>query len=173
MAASTIDVAGALAAWTGFEPRPDVESGTLDLSVNYLAAAIGEDMRQDYVRKAILWLEHHQLEDGGWGEGCESYANPELRGKGPSTPSQTAWALMALIAAGDAHGEAARRGVEYLLQTQQAHGSWDEPYFTGTGFPNDFMINYHMYRDYWPLTALGQYRQAVGQARNGSDGARI
>ena len=123
----------------------------------------GEDMRQPYIRRAVRWLEEHQQPDGGWGEGCESYLDPSLAGMGPSTASQTGWALLALIAAEEAGGEAARKGVEYLLMTQQAHGSWDEPQFTGTGFPADFMINYHMYRDYWPLMALGQYRQAIAE----------
>ncbi|MCH8192226.1 MAG: squalene--hopene cyclase, partial [Chloroflexi bacterium] len=95
------------------------------------------------------------------------YRDPSLRGQGPSTASQTAWALLALIAAGDAGGDAAGRGVAFLLHTQQDFGSWDESQFTGTGFPGDFMINYHLYRDYWPLMALGQYRTAV---RNGAGG---
>lgn len=128
---------------------------------------LGEDMRQSYVRKAVEWLKRYQREDGGWGEGCESYAHPALRGQGPSTPSQTAWALLGLIAADETDSDSVRRGVEYLLAMQQAHGSWDEPQFTGTGFPTDFMINYHMYRDYWPLMALGQYRTAVTEKRMG------
>ncbi len=130
---------------------------------------LGEDMQQAYIQKAVRWLEEHQNADGGWGESSESYANPTLRGQGASTASQTGWALLGLIAGGAARGEAARRGVEYLLQSQQTHGSWEEPQFTGTGFPMDFMINYHMYRDYWPLMALGQYRRALqGAERNGN-----
>ena len=131
---------------------------------------IGEDLSQPYVRKAVRWLEEHQQPDGGWGESVETYIDPSLRGAGPSTASQTGWALLALVAAGEAHGEAAYRGVAYLLQTQQKDGSWDEPYFTGTGFPGDFMINYHLYRDYWPLMALGQYRTAIRQASLASGG---
>ncbi len=122
---------------------------------------VGEDTQQPYIRKAVQWLEEHQRSNGGWGETCDSYLDSSLRGGGPSTASQTAWALLALIAAGEARSECARRGVQYLLTTQQEHGSWDEPYFTGTGFPKDFLINYHMYRDYWPLMALGQYRQEI------------
>jgi len=122
---------------------------------------LGEDMRQPWVRRAVAWLEACQQPDGGWGESCATYHDPSLRGRGPSTASQTAWALLALVAAGEARGEAARRGVAYLLETQRDFGSWDEPEFTGTGFPGDFMINYHLYRHYWPLMALGQYRSAV------------
>ena len=148
-------------------------------------AAIGEDMTQPYIRSAIDWLIEHQNEDGGWGESCGSYVDPSLRGKGPSTASQTGWALLALIAAGDGTALAAQRGIRFLTDTQQADGSWDEPYFTGTGFPGygvgqrlkrlptpgetgfqglempaGFMINYHMYRNSWPLMALGRYRKA-------------
>ena len=125
----------------------------------------GEDMSQPYIRRAVHWLEEHQQPDGGWGEGCATYHDPSLRGQGPSTASQTAWALLALVATGEVSGGTARGGVEYLLKTQQEHGSWDEPYFTGTGFPGAFMINYHMYRDYWPLMALGQYQEAIRALR--------
>jgi squalene-hopene/tetraprenyl-beta-curcumene cyclase len=131
---------------------------------------LGEDLQQPYIRRAVHWLEARQNPDGGWGETIESYANPALAGRGPSTASQTGWALLALIAAGEARGAAARRGVEYLAKTQLPSGSWDEPYFTGTGFPMDFMINYHLYRDYWPLMALGQYRQEVYGQREYRDG---
>jgi squalene-hopene/tetraprenyl-beta-curcumene cyclase len=119
--------------------------------------AVGEDMGQDYVRRAVRWLMEHQNEDGGWGETCASYADPGLRGKGPSTASQTAWALLGLLAGGQGASEPAMRGANYLLKTQAEDGSWDEPYFTGTGFPRDFFINYHMYRNYFPLMALGRY----------------
>jgi squalene-hopene/tetraprenyl-beta-curcumene cyclase len=119
---------------------------------------VGEDMGQDYVRRAVRWLKEHQNEDGGWGETCASYADSGLRGKGASTASQTAWALLALLAGGQGASEAAVRGVSYLVETQREDGSWDEPYFTGTGFPRDFFINYHMYRDYFPLMALGRYQ---------------
>jgi squalene-hopene/tetraprenyl-beta-curcumene cyclase len=125
--------------------------------------AIGEDMSQAYVGRAVTWLELHQNEDGGWGECVESYCDPALKGQGPSTASQTGWALLGMVAVGQAHGESAKRGVEYLLSTQQSDGSWDEPYFTATGFPMDFMINYHMYRNCWPLMSLGRYRKALRQ----------
>lgn len=121
---------------------------------------IGEHMDEPYIQKALDWLVHHQHADGGWGEDAESYLEPSLRGQGPSTKSQTAWALLGLIAGGRADSESARRGVGYLVRTQREDGSWDEPEFTGTGFPRDFMLRYHMYRDYWPLMALSRYRGA-------------
>ena len=123
--------------------------------------ALGEPMTAPPVRRAVEWLIRHQLPDGGWGESCDSYADPSLRGAGPSTRSQTAWALMALLAAGEAEHEAVSRGIAYLVRQQRSDGSWDEDLFTGTGFPSDFMINYHLYRHYFPLMALGRYERAV------------
>jgi squalene-hopene/tetraprenyl-beta-curcumene cyclase len=114
------------------------------------------------IRRAVAWLEAHQNEDGGWGEDLRSYDDPTLAGQGESTASQTAWALLALLAAGEGAGEAAARGVRWLVSTQKSDGSWDEPWFTGTGFPGDFYINYHMYRLAFPVSALGRYlREAV------------
>ncbi|MEV7611799.1 squalene--hopene cyclase [Streptomyces sp. NPDC089799] len=110
------------------------------------------------VRHAVAWLESVQNDDGGWGEDQRSYRDPERwAGRGDSTPSQTAWALLALLAAGERDGKAVERGIGYLVDTQQEDGSWDEPHFTGTGFPWDFSINYHLYRQVFPLTALGRY----------------
>ena len=123
--------------------------------------ALGEDMNNPYVRKAVEWLKTHQNEDGGWGETCASYDDQSLRGRGPSTASQTSWALLGLISANEADSTEARKGVEYLLATQGSDGTWPEDYFTGTGFPRDFMIKYHMYRIYFPLLALGRYRRAL------------
>jgi squalene-hopene/tetraprenyl-beta-curcumene cyclase len=108
------------------------------------------------IRRAVAWLEAHQNPDGGWGEDLRSYDEPALAGRGISTASQTAWALLALLAAGGAD-EAVQRGVRWLAATQRADGSWDEPQFTGTGFPGDFYINYHMYRLAFPVSALGRY----------------
>ncbi|MGW1379651.1 squalene--hopene cyclase [Streptomyces sp. NPDC002446] len=121
-------------------------------------AAAGIPAAHPAVRRAVRWLEQVQNDDGGWGEDQRSYRDKEKwAGRGASTASQTAWALMALLAAGERDGEAVRRGVRWLTGTQREDGSWDEPYFTGTGFPWDFSINYHLYRQVFPLTALGRY----------------
>jgi squalene-hopene/tetraprenyl-beta-curcumene cyclase len=108
------------------------------------------------IRRAVRWLERVQQPDGGWGEDLRAYDDPEWRGRGASTASQTAWALIALHAAGE-RGTAAERGLSWLASTQRADGSWDEPWFTGTGFPGDFYINYHLYRLIFPVMALGRY----------------
>ena len=123
--------------------------------------AIGEDMGQDYVQRAVRWVEQHQNDDGGWGETCESYDKPELAGVGASTPSQTAWALLALLAAGRARSPAVERGVDYLLTMQRADGAWEDALWNATGFPRVFMLKYHLYAKYFPLWALGVYRRAV------------
>ncbi|MFB6435317.1 squalene--hopene cyclase [Streptomyces sp. NPDC056411] len=121
-------------------------------------AAAGIPGSHPAVRRAVRWLEQVQNDDGGWGEDQRSYQDPEKwAGRGASTASQTAWALMALLAAGERESRAVRRGVRWLTDTQREDGSWDEPYFTGTGFPWDFSINYHLYRQVFPLTALGRY----------------
>jgi len=133
-------------------------------SVMLALRRLGEEMNQPYIHQAVAWLKAHQNEDGGWGETCESYRRPELKGKGASTASQTAWALMALMAAGEALAPEVRSGIEYLLRTQNDQGRWDEAYFTGTGFPIHFMIRYHLYRDCFPLMALGQYLEAIGKS---------
>lgn len=119
-------------------------------------AAAGEDMTQPYVRRAVEWLADHQNADGGFGEDIRSYADPEWVGRGASTASQTAWALMALLAADPDH-PAATAAVRYLVESQEDDGNWEENAFTGTGFPLDFMIKYHYYRLYFPVTALGRY----------------
>ncbi|MGW4298194.1 squalene--hopene cyclase [Streptomyces sp. NPDC004376] len=110
------------------------------------------------IRRAVAWLERVQNDDGGWGEDLRSYKYvTEWSGRGTSTASQTAWALMALLAAGEKGSKAVERGVRWLAETQREDGTWDEPSFTGTGFPWDFSINYHLYRQVFPLTALGRY----------------
>ncbi len=142
-------------------------------------AAIGEPMDSIAVRRAVRWLVQRQNDDGGFGEGCESYVVRSERGRGPSTPSQTAWALLALIAADRGESPPAHRAAAYLLETQRADGGWDEQAFTGCGFPGyacgeehgariregrelsrGFMLRYHLYRDCFPLLALGRYRAA-------------
>jgi len=127
--------------------------------------AVGENMTAPHVRRAVDWLLAHQNDDGGWGERIEGYYDTATRGRGPSTASQTAWSLLALLAAGEAAHPATRRGVEYLVTTQTEGGGWDEPQFTGTGFPTDFMIRYHLYRDVFPLMALGRYRRRMEEAQ--------
>ncbi len=126
-------------------------------------AAIGEDLSQPYIKRAVNWLKSRQNLDGGWGETCESYHDPQLAGIGESTASQTGWALLALMAAGEENSSAAARGIQYLLATQQPDGTWDEDHFTGTGFPKYFMIKYHIYRNCFPLMALGTYRSLLGE----------
>ena len=125
--------------------------------------AIGEDMTQSYIRKATNWIKSKQNSDGGWGELCESYSDRSLMGCGPSTASQTGWALLSLLAAGEAQSKSAAKGVKYLLDTQNDDGTWDEDAFTGTGFPKFFMIKYHIYRNCFPLTALGKYRKLIAK----------
>ncbi|MFF0593595.1 squalene--hopene cyclase [Streptomyces antibioticus] len=120
--------------------------------------AAGLPARHPAIRRAVGWLERVQNDDGGWGEDLRSYQDPaRWSARGASTASQTAWALMALLAAGEKDSKAVERGVAWLVETQREDGSWDEPYFTGTGFPWDFSINYHLYRQVFPLTALGRY----------------
>jgi squalene-hopene/tetraprenyl-beta-curcumene cyclase len=113
------------------------------------------------LRAAVRWLAQRQNADGGWGEDLRSYEDPAWRGRGESTPSQTAWALLALLAA-EPLGEAVERGVAWLARTQRPDGSWDEPQFTGTGFPGDFYIRYHLYRQVFPTMALGRYLRRAG-----------
>ncbi len=143
------------------------------LALNGLCA-IGEDMKAPFSRKAVRWLEGHQNEDGGWGETCQSYQEPSLRGRGKSTASQTAWALLGLIAADEAENPAVERGVRYLIKTQKDSGdfsgSWWEDEFTGTGFPIHFFIKYHMYQHFFPLMALSRYRQATTTRRQPAAG---
>ena len=124
-------------------------------------AAVGENMDQEWIRRGRDWLESCQNDDGGWGETCESYNFPALKGRGPSTPSQTAWAVMGLCACGDASLESIRRGIEFLLRTQNEDGSWTEDFTTGTGFPCVFYLKYDMYRQHFPLLALSTFRKML------------
>jgi squalene-hopene/tetraprenyl-beta-curcumene cyclase len=119
--------------------------------------AMGVDHHEPYVQQGAEWLRMVQNSDGGWGESCGSYDDPTTRGIGPSTPSQTAWAVMGLLAAGDTRSESVQRGILYLLETQRLDGHWEEEQYTGTGFPRVFYLAYHLYRDYFPLIALSTY----------------
>jgi squalene-hopene/tetraprenyl-beta-curcumene cyclase len=121
--------------------------------------AAGVPASKPAIQRAVRWLEEHQNPDGGWGEDLRSYDDPGLAGQGTSTASQTAWALLALLAAGPP-GPAAEAGVRWLIEHQRADGTWDEPQYTGTGFPGDFYINYHLYRLVFPVSALGRYLAA-------------
>ena len=116
----------------------------------------GVERAHPAIRRAVGWLESVQNEDGGWGEDCRSYDDPAWIGRGPSTPSQTAWALLALHAAGEDGSEATRRGITHLSATQGPDGGWDEAMHTGTGFPGFFYIKYHLYRQVFPVMALGR-----------------
>ena len=125
--------------------------------------AMGVDHHEPYVQSGAEWLRMFQNPDGGWGETCGSYDDPNIKGLGPSTPSQTAWAIMGLLAANDTRSDSVARGVAYLLRTQKRDGSWDEPSYTGTGFPRVFYLAYHMYRDYFPLIALTEYGNVMAE----------
>jgi squalene-hopene/tetraprenyl-beta-curcumene cyclase len=129
--------------------------------------AVGFEEAAEEVRRGAAWIRSAQNADGGWGESPASYDDPAQRGVGQSTASQTAWAVMGLVAAGEAAGEAAVRGVDFLLRTQGADGSWPEERFTGTGFPRVFYLKYHLYRLYFPLMALARYARAL----EGTEGA--
>jgi len=127
--------------------------------------AISEDMNQDWILRGWNWLESCQNNDGGWGETPATYDNPKLKGQGESTPSQTAWALMGMIAATDHPRPSIQRGIEYLARTQNADGSWTEDHITGTGFPKVFYLKYDMYRNNWPLLALADFQRMMAGDR--------
>jgi squalene-hopene/tetraprenyl-beta-curcumene cyclase len=131
--------------------------------------ALNIDMNQSWLLKARDWLESVQHADGGWGERCNTYDDPVFKGQGPSTASQTAWAVMGLCAFGDANRPSVRRGIEYLIRTQNADGSWTELETTGTGFPKVFYLKYDMYRNAWPLLAFATYEKILTVAqKNGA-----
>jgi squalene-hopene/tetraprenyl-beta-curcumene cyclase len=131
--------------------------------------AIGVDHHEPYVQSGAEWLRMVQNPDGGWGESCASYDDSNVKGVGQSTPSQTAWAVMGLLAANDTRSDCVARGIAYLLRSQKKDGSWDETQYTGTGFPRVFYLLYHMYRQYFPLIALTTYKKVLaGEAGNGA-----
>jgi squalene-hopene/tetraprenyl-beta-curcumene cyclase len=139
--------------------------------------SVGFDRSDPRIGRAAAWIRSVQNPDGGWGETCGTYDDPATRGLGPSTPSQTAWGVLALLAAGEGDSEPAARGVRWLLARQADDGSWDEStgqgpsrqaQYTAAGFPKVFYLAYHLYRQYFPLLALANYRQAVGCISNTS-----
>jgi squalene-hopene/tetraprenyl-beta-curcumene cyclase len=125
----------------------------------------GQDMQQEKVRQAVAWLQAHQNADGGWGESCSSYEIPCPGGACPSTASQTAWAILGLLAAGEQESPVVDKGIQFLLDNQRSDGDWDEELFTGTGFPRAFYLKYHLYPIYFPLMALARFQNAI-QARS-------
>ena len=141
--------------------------------------AIGVDHNEPQIQQAAEWIRMVQNADGGWGETCGSYDDPTTRGIGPSTPSQTAWGLLGLLAAGDDRSDSIAKGVRWLLTRQRNDGSWDEStgegaahqaLYTGTGFPRVFYLAYTIYRDYFPLLALTTYKRAMERATSGAGG---
>jgi squalene-hopene/tetraprenyl-beta-curcumene cyclase len=124
---------------------------------------VAPDTHQTQIKKAAQWLLGCQNDDGGWGETCFTYNDRNLMGQGDSTPSQTAWALtglMSTMAVTDLDAKSAiDKGISYLIETQRPDGTWNEDYFTGTGFPGHFYLKYHLYQQHFPLTALGRYQQ--------------
>ncbi|HEX3436236.1 MAG TPA: prenyltransferase/squalene oxidase repeat-containing protein, partial [Pseudacidobacterium sp.] len=132
--------------------------------------AIGVWNHEPQIQQAAEWIRMVQNSDGGWGESCGSYDDPTTRGVGISTPSQTAWAILGLLSAGDTRSDSVAKGVRWLIECQLADGSWDESMhqgrerqaiYTGTGFPRVFYLAYHQYRNYFPLLALTNYKRAM------------
>jgi squalene-hopene/tetraprenyl-beta-curcumene cyclase len=135
--------------------------------------AMGVWNHEPQVQQAAEWIRCVQNADGGWGESCASYDDPTLRGVGVSTPSQTAWAILGLLAAGDTRSDSVAKGVRWLLERQRPDGSWDEKEYTGTGFPRVFYLAYHMYRNYFPLLALTTYRRAMQPGATGPNAGTL
>jgi len=126
--------------------------------------AAGEDPGQNYIRRAVEWLKSIQQADGGWGEACCTYCDPALAGRGcDSTSFQTSWALLGLLAAGQADTPEVRRGIEFLLHTQNERSMWEDEVHTAPGFPRVFYLKYHGYDKYFPLWALSRYRNLMSK----------
>ncbi|MEW4564086.1 terpene cyclase/mutase family protein [Bremerella sp. JC770] len=140
--------------------------GTWQCLVGLTAVGIPTD--DEAVQRGAQWLIDTQQQCGAWGETCDSYENPNLKGIGTPTPSQTAWALLGLIAAGHEDSDAVRKGITYLLSTQKEDGTWDEEPYTGTGFPQVFYLRYHYYRIYFPLLALATWAKKSSETKEGS-----
>ena len=132
--------------------------------------ALNLDMKTEWLLRGKRWLESVQHEDGGWGERCNTYDDPVYKGQGPSTASQTAWAVMGLCAFDDPTNPALQRGIEYLCRTQNPDGSWTEDEITGTGFPRVFYLKYDMYRNAWPLLALATYKKLLSRDKSEVNG---
>jgi squalene-hopene/tetraprenyl-beta-curcumene cyclase len=132
--------------------------------------ALNLDMQQPWLLQARDWLESVQHADGGWGERCNTYDDPVFKGQGPSTATQTAWAIMGLCAFDDPSRPSIKRGIEYLVRVQNSDGSWSEEETTGTGFPKVFYLKYDMYRNSWPLLALATYRKLLARQRPDRNG---
>jgi squalene-hopene/tetraprenyl-beta-curcumene cyclase len=126
---------------------------------------VGYDMSQPWVQKAGEWIKSVQKEDGSFGESADSYEDPSRKGRGPSTASQTAWGVMTLMTICGHDDPAVKRGIEWLLKTQLPSGTWDEPWFTGTGFPKVFYIRYHLYRLYFPVMGIGRWLRVRHEER--------
>jgi len=135
--------------------------------------ALNLNMDQPWLLKARDWLESVQHEDGGWGERCNTYDDPVFKGQGPSTASQTAWAVMGLLAFDDPYRPSVQRGIDYLIHKQNLDGSWTEHETTGTGFPRVFYLKYDIYRNSWPLLALGTYRNLLHRLESSVNGALL
>jgi squalene-hopene/tetraprenyl-beta-curcumene cyclase len=129
--------------------------------------AAGESDREAYILRAGEWIRSIQNADGGWGESCASYDQHTFVAA-KSTPSQTAWAILGLLAGGDTTSNSLHKGVEYLMETQKSDGHWDEDLSTGTGFPGVFYLKYHLYRNSFPVLALSNYLKT----RSGTNGAQ-
>lgn len=123
--------------------------------------AVGVDMDEPWIKSAVQWLKSKQNPDGGWGESCLSDRDPDWRGRGDSTASQTAWALIGLMAGENGISESSARGARWLVERQNESGGWDEDAFTGNGFPNHFYMRYYLYPHYFPLIALGAFRSRL------------
>jgi squalene-hopene/tetraprenyl-beta-curcumene cyclase len=133
--------------------------------------ALKWNMNEEWLQRARAWLEGVQHPDNGWGERCNTYDDPVFKGQGPSTASQTAWAVMGLCAFEDPENPALKRGIEFLCRTQNPDGSWTEHETTGTGFPKVFYLKYDIYRNTWPLLALATYQQICERSKGKKNGA--
>jgi len=125
---------------------------------------IGENMDKHYVQSAANWLKIFQNKDGGWGETCSSYDEPQQKAIGPSTPAQTAWAIMGLMSSGNINSQELDKGIQFLISTQTSDGSWEDDKATGTGFPRVFYLDYTLYKHYFPLLALSTYHIMLQKA---------